>query len=203
MLLRLLNKGSVFDTFWNKAIPAKQRIKEIEKGAKREFIETIREPTEIHRLVRDLIQSATEEVVILFSTARNTLRSRQDYQELLELLKKVSSHHQVRIRILVDGEDPINKLLQNFKEEQEEDGKPISIEYRNKKAGQAKITILVVDNTYSLTIEMKDSLAKSFDEAIGLATYSNSESTVSTYLSIFESLWIQSELYEEKEEIIK
>jgi two-component system, OmpR family, sensor histidine kinase VicK len=138
--------------------------------------------------------------VILFSTARNTLRSRQDYQELLELLKKVSSHHQVRIRILVDGEDPINKLLQNFKEE---DGKPISIEYRNKKVGQAKITILVVDNTYSLTIEMKDSLAKSFDEALGLATYSNSESTVSTYLSIFESLWIQSELYEEKEEIIK
>jgi hypothetical protein len=37
---------------------------------------------------------------------------------------------------------------------------------------------------------MKDSLARSFDEAIGLATYSNSESTVSTYLSIFETLWI-------------
>jgi two-component system, OmpR family, sensor histidine kinase VicK len=191
----------VFDTFWNKAIPAKQRIKEIEKGAKREFIETIRESTEIRRLVRNLIQSATEEIVILFSTASNTFRSSQDYQELLELLKEVSSsHHQVSIRILVDREDPINKILQNFKEEKEEAGKPISIEYRNKKAGQSKITILIVDNAYSLTIEMKDSLARSFDEAIGLATYSNSESTVSTYLSIFETLWIQSEMYEEKEE---
>jgi hypothetical protein len=33
----------VFDTLWNKAIPAKQRIKEIEEGLKREFIETIRD----------------------------------------------------------------------------------------------------------------------------------------------------------------
>jgi hypothetical protein len=46
-------------------------------------------------------------------------------------------------------------------------------------------------NAYSLTIEMK-SLASSFDEAIDLATYSNSESTVCSYLSIFETR-IQSE----------
>jgi hypothetical protein len=45
---------------------------------------------------------------------------------------------------------------------------------------------------------MKDSMATTFDEAIGLATYSNSESTVSSYLSIFETLWVQSELYEQK-----
>jgi hypothetical protein len=32
---------------WNKAIPAKLRIKEIEQGLKREFIETIQDPIEI------------------------------------------------------------------------------------------------------------------------------------------------------------
>jgi hypothetical protein len=50
----------------------------------------------------------------------------------------------------------------------------LALNTHNKKAGETKISILVVDKTYSLTIEMKDSLAKSFDEAIGLATYSNS-----------------------------
>jgi hypothetical protein len=35
-------------------------------------------------------------------------------------------------------------------------------------------------------------------DAIGLATYSNSESTVLTYSSIFENLWIQGELRKEK-----
>ena len=31
-------------------------------------------------------------------------------------------------------------------------------------------------------------------EAIGMATYSNNESTVLTYISIFETLWAQAEL---------
>jgi hypothetical protein len=33
-------------------------------------------------------------------------------------------------------------------------------------------------------------------EVLGLATYSNSESTVLSYASIFETLWIQAELRE-------
>ena len=33
-----------------------------------------------------------------------------------------------------------------------------------------------------------------------MATYSNSEATVLSYASIFESLWIQSEIYEELKE---
>ena len=31
-------------------------------------------------------------------------------------------------------------------------------------------------------------------EVLGLATYSNSESTILSYASIFETLWIQAEL---------
>jgi hypothetical protein len=49
-----------------------------------------------------------------------------------------------------------------------------------------------------MTIEMRDNTATSFDDAIGLATYSNSESTVLSYISIFETLWIQSEIYQQK-----
>ena len=36
------------------------------------------------------------------------------------------------------------------------------------------------------------------DEAIGLATYSNSDVTVSSYISIFENLWIQTELHKRR-----
>jgi two-component system sensor histidine kinase VicK len=39
-----------FETLWSKAIPARQRIKEIEQGAKREFVETITDPYEIQKL---------------------------------------------------------------------------------------------------------------------------------------------------------
>jgi signal transduction histidine kinase len=58
-------------------------------------------------------------------------------------------------------------------------------------------SILVVDRMYSLIVELKDDTRETSEEAIGLAAYSNSKSTVLSYVSIFESLWKQSELREE------
>jgi signal transduction histidine kinase len=46
-------------------------------------------------------------------------------------------------------------------------------------------------------MELRDDSKATFDEAIGLSTYSNSRSGVLSYVSIFENLWIQSELYQE------
>ena len=57
------------------------------------------------------------------------------------------------------------------------------------------VTIMVVDRKESLAIEKIDDSKDDFLEATGQATYSNSEPTVLSYLSIFESLWQQTELY--------
>jgi hypothetical protein len=48
----------ILETQWKKAIPAKQRIREIEDGAKREVVEIIRDPFEMQRIRYDLIKSA-------------------------------------------------------------------------------------------------------------------------------------------------
>jgi two-component system, OmpR family, sensor histidine kinase VicK len=49
----------------------------------------------------------------------------------------------------------------------------------------------------SLVIELKDDTQLNSKEAIGLATYSNSESTVLSYASIFATLWLsQSKIVE-------
>jgi two-component system, OmpR family, sensor histidine kinase VicK len=69
-----------FETLWNKAIPAKQRIKEIEKGAKREFVETIRDLSEIQKLSFDLIKSAEEEIFMLFLQQMHfAIKRKQEY----------------------------------------------------------------------------------------------------------------------------
>jgi signal transduction histidine kinase len=47
---------------------------------------------------------------------------------------------------------------------------------------------------------LKDDTKQTAIEAIGLATYSNSQSTVLSYVSIFESLWTQTELYQKLKE---
>jgi two-component system, OmpR family, sensor histidine kinase VicK len=62
---------------------------------------------------------------------------------------------------------------------------------------QTRVTILVVDRAHSLVVELKDDSREVSEEAIGLAAYSNSKSTALSYVSIFESIWIQSELSEE------
>ena len=54
---------------------------------------------------------------------------------------------------------------------------------------------MIVDQKSSLRVELKDDTRETSDEAIGLATYSNSEPTVFSYVSIFENLWIQIEMY--------
>jgi two-component system sensor histidine kinase VicK len=94
----------------------------------------------------------------------------------------------MKIRILV----PMDNKIRN---ETVEKLRKAGINIRdNKKPLSTKLTNLVVDNTLSLTIELKDGTRKRRnEEGIGLATYSNSESTVSSYVSIFETLWIQNE----------
>ena len=62
---------------------------------------------------------------------------------------------------------------------------------------QTKVSIVVIDKKYSLAVELKDDAKNTVTEAIGLVTYSNSKSTVLSYYSIFQSLWKQTELYEQ------
>lgn len=47
------------------------------------------------------------------------------------------------------------------------------------------------DNEFSLAIEVKDDGKDSLEESTGQDTYFNSESTIFTYISIFENLWIE------------
>jgi signal transduction histidine kinase len=61
---------------------------------------------------------------------------------------------------------------------------------------ETKATILVVDRKASLVMELRDDSKTNFVEAIGLSTYSNSKAGVSSYVAIFENLWVQSDLYE-------
>jgi two-component system, OmpR family, sensor histidine kinase VicK len=69
-----------------------------------------------------------------------------------------------------------------------------------KSAAVTTVTIVVVDRNESLVIEKKDDSKQNFIEAVGMAIYSNSKPTVLSYVSIFENLWRQSELYQQLKE---
>jgi two-component system, OmpR family, sensor histidine kinase VicK len=55
----------------------------------------------------------------------------------------------------------------------------------------------MVDRKECVIVESKDDTKETSYDAAGISTYSNSKTIVSSYVSIFESLWNQTELYED------
>jgi two-component system, OmpR family, sensor histidine kinase VicK len=188
----------IYEALWKKAIPAKQRIKEIEEGANREVVEVIRDPAEIQNISYDLIKSPKKEILLIFSNANSFHRELRESAILLQLLKDVvsASFRQVKVRILV----PIDHKIIEIIEELNCHG-IIVRDYKNPLQVTA-VTTLVVDQAYALVVELQvnntkegEEEAEMFQETIHLATYSNSQYSVLSYVSIFETLWMQNEIY--------
>ena len=63
------------------------------------------------------------------------------------------------------------------------------------------VTFLIVDRKFSMTAELVNDYTEIPTESLGLSTFSNSKSTVLYYISMFENLWKQSDLYEKAENL--
>jgi len=92
-----------FDMLWRKAIPAKKRIKEIEEGLKREFIETIQDPRETLDLIPKLLSSSTEEIQLIISN-KETYQLFENEIKLTSLLREQlrEGNH---IQVIIHGEE--------------------------------------------------------------------------------------------------
>lgn len=58
------------------------------------------------------------------------------------------------------------------------------------------LSFAIVDRKICITAEFVDDSADTIEKAIGSVIVSNSPSTVSFYVSVFESFWEQAKLYE-------
>ena len=203
----------VFETLWNKAISAEEKIREIEQGLEPDIIEVIQNPAKTAKLYLDLIKNAAREILLIFPTT-NAI-TRQNSVGALQLLKQAAEQNKVNVRLLMPsiGDSDNNRVAlsnpdytsknsvtdySNIKRLLLSDALSNNIDIRHiKKASETKATILIVDRRYSLVIELRDDNESSFEQAIGFSTYSTSRPGVLSYISIFESLWVQTELYEQ------
>jgi two-component system sensor histidine kinase VicK len=184
-----------FETLWNKAIPADQKITEIEQGIEPEVIETIRDPKETQALTLEMMKSAKDEVLVIFSTS-NAFR-RQEKAGALNLLVKTAKSKNLKIRMLSPIDDYVKTIIDKIEREDK-----IKIEIRNiGEPLRTRVSVLIVDRAALLSAELKRDSKETSLEAIGLATYSNSKPTVISYVSIFESLWDQTQLYEQTRQL--
>jgi nitrogen-specific signal transduction histidine kinase len=168
--------------------------KEEEEGIRSSSkIEIIRNPRESIKLAYELIQSAEHEVLRIFPSIHAFRR--QTRMGIMHLFKEVVEHG-VKIRILIHADENqirqvINEVMLVFPD----------IEIRAIDMSlNTSIGIVIVDKKESLIIETRDDAKDNSYDASGLATYSNSKYIALSYASIFESLWIQAELYKQLKE---
>jgi two-component system, OmpR family, sensor histidine kinase VicK len=190
----------LFENLWNKAILAERRISEIEEGIELEKTHVIQDPPTIQRLFLDLVRSATHEVLLILPTINAFLREHR--LGVIRLLMRAAREHAVNVRILTPTGDVIDYILKNEaislqEGEGRKDFEIRSINRSPEETSVSTVTIMVVDKKESLVFEKTDDTKENFIDAVGMATHSNSKPTVLSYISIFESLWKQVDLYEQ------
>jgi hypothetical protein len=179
---------NLFENLLNHAIPARDKIKEVERGIQREYIKTIQDPSSILQLVRDRIETAGFDIQVLFATTNSFYRAESD--GIIDLLGAARSRG-INIRVLIKIDNETMKDIPKDSIKKKHDLINVNT---IRQPLRSKITTFIIDQSFSLTIEDNDDSKDNFSEATGLATYSNSESTVFTDYSMFENLWIQAEL---------
>jgi signal transduction histidine kinase len=183
--------SSLFEGLWNNGIDAETRIRDIEEGIDSANVEMIQNSHEAIGRAWNLISTAKEEALIMYSTPNGFRRQLQMGQ--LKLFKDtIEEHPDVKIKLLIPSDEEMTATIGKAKMELPQ------VEFRiYGQSLKSRITIVLVDKRECIIVETKDDAKEDSYAAVGLSVYSNSKSIVVSYASIFESLWRQTEMYEQ------
>ena len=181
---------SIFETLWNKAIPAENRILEIENDIQPEFLEVISDRKKATDIYVDLVRSVEKEALVLFANSKAIIRA--DRLGVLDYLVNASNDKGASVRIISPITDENSRIIEQTCK------KAPTIEILN--GGSSHSGLIVVDNAKLLRFELKDPRAEEFSDAIGFVSYSNSKVGVYSSKSFFELLWNEHIQYERLKE---
>jgi signal transduction histidine kinase len=183
----------LFQTLWDKAIPAQQKIRALERGIEPEFYEVITDNEKAQNLYIDFAKSIEKEGLFLLADSMALYRA--DRLGVVDLLIKASESNGAAIRLIC----PLAK-------ENSEIVKRISERAPNIKildGGCSHSGLLVVDNKKFLRFELEKPKAENFSEAIAFVVYSNSKVSIDSSRSFFELIWNERLQYEKLQEANK
>jgi two-component system sensor histidine kinase VicK len=181
---------SVFETFWDKAIPAKNKIIEIEEGLKSEYLEVISDYKKATDIYIDLAKSVEEEALLLFANSK--AMSRADRLGVLVSLINASKNKGASVKIISPITEENSRIVEQICE------KAPNIKILN--GGSSHSGLFIVDGKRFIRFELKEPTAEEFSDAIGFVEHSNSKVGVYSAKSFFELLWNEHLQYEKLKE---
>lgn len=161
-------------------------------------IEIIQDPHAIQRLYTALVQSAKSEILLFLPTTSAFLREEKIgiVQSLLDAARRG-----VKIRFLTPASEIITSKIETMLTDSSSNIEIRRIRYAAKSGDphEARTKILVIDKREYMIVKLNDDSKETFVEAVRSAIHSTTRSTVRSYLTLFDSLWEQSDLYEKLE----
>lgn len=203
------NQQYFFETLWNKALPAEQRIKEIEKGVPPEVVEVLSDAEKTQQFACNLVSKVGEELMVMFASVNEFRRQTDCPEGFLQALSKLSAKkkEKMSIRIALPNDKEIAGKSEMASRAKKDGGDISSLNNEDKCINlrhfgvplTTRVTIIIVDRKYVLVIEPGKDSEESISRvsSSGLAIYSNSKAIVLSYVSIFELLWTHIDLYQE------
>lgn len=186
--LYLKHYKNIFEKIWLMGIDAQERIQDIMNG-NNVNIQVIPDTTESLKLTSKLFSSIQRELLIILSSNNGLLRTESSggFQTLNELASKGID---VRILTSMDykNQDTFDRIQSSYS----------NIKFRRLDTQiQALNRINILDREKTIVWEIKDDTSLNFIDALGIAIFIESKSTAISYALIFDSLWNQTNLYEQ------
>lgn len=178
----------IFDTLWNKAIPAEQKIKEIEEGIEPEYFEVFmdRDRERVSQILLNLAKSVKKEALILLPSAKAMIRV-----DRLGAIDHIinASQRGATVKIICPLSEENSKIVRKIDEQAS------AVKVLN--GNNSPYGMYIIDGEKFLRAEVKEPDAETFSGAIGFSVYSNSKLSVDSFRSVFELLWNEHTLNEE------
>ena len=203
---------SIFEDLWNEGLDARIKIRDMRSNlnAGEGFTELIENPYKTQQLLIHHIQKATKEILIILPSINAFFRYRKI--GLFSILEKKllnininnnisneeENSNKLLVKILTPTNNKLEKCITNIYNRIKKINKEKeNIEFRRVESlSEINTACIIIDKKDLLVIELKDDSKNNFLDAIGSSIYSNTPTTVFSYISIFDTLWTQTELYE-------
>ena len=186
--LYLDHYDTIFETLWKKGIDIDERINDIEEGHYVD-VDLIPNPKESLRIFQELYTSIKSEVLLLLSSTNAFFRieNNNDFYACEKLTRRGITV-KVLIPLKIDLLKKINQIILKYPK--------IEFRYFNT-YHEPFIGISVIDREKVLILEIKNDTTKGYIESMGMTIFIEGKSAALSYASIFNSLWKQTEMYEQ------
>ncbi|MDE1862749.1 MAG: hypothetical protein KGI33_07545 [Thaumarchaeota archaeon] len=175
----------IFETLWNRSIPAERKLKEIEEGSEPEFFEVINDPQRSAKIITNLVGSINSEALLLLPLSKSLVRLYR--LGVLDQLSR-SARRGVKVNIICPIDPQSDPIVQSLRSNNS------NINVLNGPEGS--VGLVVVDNSKFFISEVHEESDIEFSKTLGYGLYSNSASVIQSIRLFFDLLWKSDELSE-------